>query len=272
MWASARASRWAVLTPGLSSDSTSARTSATTRPARRIVATSAGDLRVTVIDCGPRRGQERVGHLGHRPAAVDRAQEAALRGSSRRRRAGRPAGPPGGPRSSRSGRPRAGSAASRRGRRCPGPAAGGWSRCRRGRWPCRSSGPTAAGRAPPRGPRSRGRRRPGPAGRRAPRPGCRPGPGCAGKPSRIAPTDGVRLGQPVEEHLDGDRVGHELAALHVPAGLEADRGALEDGGPEEITGGDVGEAESIREDRRLGTLAGAGGAEQDQEGHRMKPS
>ena len=93
-----------------------------------------------------------------------------------------------------------------------------------------------------------------------------------GKPSRIAPRGGVRLGQPVEEHLDRDRVGHELAALHVAPGLEADRRAVVDGGPEQVAGRDVGEAESRREDRRLGALAGAGGAEQDQEGHRMKPS
>src|SRR5947208_12261710 len=47
MWSSARRSSSAVDTPGRSSDSTSARTSATTRPARRIVAISADVLTMT---------------------------------------------------------------------------------------------------------------------------------------------------------------------------------------------------------------------------------
>src|SRR5688500_10859736 len=48
MWASASRSRWPVVTPGLSSLSTSARTSAAIRPARRIRSISARDLRVTM--------------------------------------------------------------------------------------------------------------------------------------------------------------------------------------------------------------------------------
>ena len=44
-----------------------------------------------------------------------------------------------------------------------------------------------------------------------------------GKPSRIAPSRGVGLGEPVEEHADDRRVGHELAAAHVPLGLAAER-------------------------------------------------
>src|SRR5262245_23970486 len=47
MCASARRSRWAVETPGLSSLSTSARTSATILPARRIRSISARDFLVT---------------------------------------------------------------------------------------------------------------------------------------------------------------------------------------------------------------------------------
>ena len=85
----------------------------------------------------------------------------------------------------------------------------------------------------------------------------------------MTPSRRVRLGQPVEEHPDRDVVRDELAALHEPASLEADRRALADGGPEEISGGDVRDAEPLGQDRRLGALAGAGGAEQDQEGHRM---
>ena len=83
----------------------------------------------------------------------------------------------------------------------------------------------------------------------------------------------VGLGQPGEEHPDGDVVGDELAALHEAAGLQADRRARPDGGSEQVAGRDVGDGQSLGEDGRLGALAGARGAEQDQEGAtRMKPS
>src|SRR5687767_8082562 len=50
MWTSAIRSRWPVVTPGFSSPSTRARTSATMRPARRMRSISARDLRVTTSD------------------------------------------------------------------------------------------------------------------------------------------------------------------------------------------------------------------------------
>ena len=37
---------------------------------------------------------------------------------------------------------------------------------------------------------------------------------------------GVRLGEPVPDHVDGDLVRHQLAGVHVPLGLDAQRGAL----------------------------------------------
>src|SRR2546427_12003917 len=87
MCRSARRSRSPVLTPGRSSDSTSARTSATTRPARRIRAISAGDLTVTCRERatamsadGPDAGQDAadgVGDLPDGPAAVDGREDAA---------------------------------------------------------------------------------------------------------------------------------------------------------------------------------------------------
>ena len=83
---------------------------------------------------------------------------------------------------------------------------------------------------------------------------------------------GVGLGQPVEEHPDRDVVGDQLAALHVSARLETDRAAFPDGRPEQVAGRDVRDGKPLGQDRRLGALAGAGGAQQDQEGHRMNPS
>ena len=85
MWRSASRSRWPVVTPGLSSDSTRARTSATIRPARRIFSISRRDLRVTIS--GPRPPVERPAassaamtprRLVDRLAAVDRAEDAGL--------------------------------------------------------------------------------------------------------------------------------------------------------------------------------------------------
>jgi hypothetical protein len=81
------------------------------------------------------------------------------------------------------------------------------------------------------------------------------------------PLRGISLIEPVEQHLDGDGVGHELAALHVPARLEADRGAVADRTPEQVARGDVGDVEALSQDVRLGALAGSGRAEQDDDPH-----
>ena len=67
----------------------------------------------------------------------------------------------------------------------------------------------------------------------------------------------IALGEPVQEHPDGDVVGHELAAVHVAARLQPDRRAVADGGPEQVARRDVRQPEVPREGRRLGPLAGA---------------
>ena len=74
---------------------------------------------------------------------------------------------------------------------------------------------------------------------------------------------GVRLGQPLEEHVDRHRIGDEFAAVHVALGGEAQRRPVADGGPEQVAGGDVGQAEPLGQDLGLRPLAGAGGAEKD---------
>src|SRR3990172_4572772 len=78
MGRSAIRSRWAVETPGRSSDSTSARTSATRRPARRIFSISARDFRLTnpsAIEPLETREQVRR-HCLDRPSPVDGMEHA----------------------------------------------------------------------------------------------------------------------------------------------------------------------------------------------------
>jgi hypothetical protein len=84
--------------------------------------------------------------------------------------------------------------------------------------------------------------------------------------------DGIRCREPIEEHLDRDVVGHELAAFHVAPRLEADRRAVAHGRAEEVTGRHMRKAESLGQDRCLCALPGARRAEEDEDGHRMKPS
>src|SRR5262245_47874210 len=81
MWRSARRSRWPVVTPGFSSASTRAKTSATIRPAWRIFSISRRDLRVTMSGSlrGGVRGPDHVaGHVLDRLAAVDRDEHASF--------------------------------------------------------------------------------------------------------------------------------------------------------------------------------------------------
>ncbi len=94
----------------------------------------------------------------------------------------------------------------------------------------------------------------------------------AGETVEDRPALGVAAAESLEEHGDGDLVGDELAALHVTGRLAADGRAVADGRPEQVAGRHVRYAEPRREDRRLGALSGAGGAEEDHHGHRMNPS
>ena len=253
MCASARRRGGRSRRPGLSSASTRARTSATSRPARRIRSISARDLRVTmsgrpdrVVGDGGQERRPRPRRCEPRPSTVRRtpvravvvddvAQGRELHGEPRPDRLGLVVR-------------RAGSAASRRGRRRRRRAAGWCSRCRR----ARPRADPAAGQAmdevlgrhldvqravDPRGRARRGRRRGASAWARL-----------RGKPSRIAPAAASCGREPGEEHPDRDVVGDELAALHVAARLEADRRAVADGRPEQVAGRDMRDAEPLRED------------------------
>ena len=85
---------------------------------------------------------------------------------------------------------------------------------------------------------------------------------------------GVRLGQALEEHVDGHRIGNELAPVHVSLGGEAEGRAVADGGPEQVASGDMGQAEPLGKNLGLRPLPCARGAEKDDDVpyQRMKPS
>jgi hypothetical protein len=88
---------------------------------------------------------------------------------------------------------------------------------------------------------------------------------------------GIGPGKALEKHLDGHRVRHELAAVHVSLGDQSEWGFIADGGPEEVAGGDMGQAQPLGQDLRLGALSCARGAQQDDHTadgnrHLMKPS
>ncbi len=83
----------------------------------------------------------------------------------------------------------------------------------------------------------------------------------AGEAVQQAPLLAVRPLQPVEEHADGQLVGDELAALDVELGLLAQLGLVADVLPEEVAGGDVGEAGRRGHGGGLGSFARAGSAQ-----------
>lgn len=169
------------------------------------------------------------------------------------------------------GRPSAGTAQSRPGRRRRPPAAGWRSRGRDARRPGRPTGPTCAGPAPLPERRRARPRRPARRARRAPRRGRRPG----RRPREAIEDDTrgrVRAAEPLEQESHNDLVGDELPRVHVPTRFHAQGGPVPHGGPEQVPGGNHRESEPIREEGRLGALPGAGGAEQDHHVHLIKPS
>ena len=81
----------------------------------------------------------------------------------------------------------------------------------------------------------------------------------------------VRGVQPLEQHANGQLVGDELAALHVPAGREPERAAVAGRSPEEIARGHPGQAEVARKHVGLGSLPCSRRAEKDEDPHRGPP-
>ena len=78
--------------------------------------------------------------------------------------------------------------------------------------------------------------------------------------------------EPLQEEPDRDLVGDELPRVHVATRLHAQGCPVAHGGPEEVPGGDHRDPEPFREQRGLGALPGARGAEQDDHVHLIKPS
>src|SRR3954453_14215785 len=75
---------------------------------------------------------------------------------------------------------------------------------------------------------------------------------------------GLGAVQGLQDHADDEPVGDEVARVHVLLGLPAELGALGDGGAQDVAGGEVREAEVVREALGLGALAGARGSDQDE--------
>ena len=103
--------------------------------------------------------------------------------------------------------------------------------------------------------------------------------GGAGEAVEQAAEFGVVAAEAVEQHLDGELVGDEFAALHVALGFLAEFRLVADIFAEHVAGGEVEEAGALGELEGLGAFAGAGGSEQDDVSgcvgggaHRMNPS
>jgi hypothetical protein len=69
---------------------------------------------------------------------------------------------------------------------------------------------------------------------------------------------------PVDDQVDDQLVGDELARVHVALGREAELAALLLGRTEDVAGRDVRQAEVVLQPSGLGALAGAGRAEEDE--------
>src|SRR4051812_13692349 len=77
----------------------------------------------------------------------------------------------------------------------------------------------------------------------------------------------VGLIESTEQHPDRDVVRDELTTLHEPARLEADRRAVTDGSPEQVAGRDVRDPELLGEEGGLGPLPRPRCAQEDEHVH-----
>ncbi len=85
------------------------------------------------------------------------------------------------------------------------------------------------------------------------------------------PLGGIRLPEPVGDHVVGHLVRYELADVGIATGQQAQLGVPGDVGAEDVSGGDRGHLQPLGQPLRLRTLAGAGRAEQNQP-HLKNPS
>ena len=83
---------------------------------------------------------------------------------------------------------------------------------------------------------------------------------------------GVVLVEPLLDHRDRHLVGYQVAGVHVPLGLVAQRGAVGHVRSEDVPGRDLGHRQVGSEELSLGALASAGRTHQDQSHYRRKPS
>jgi len=81
----------------------------------------------------------------------------------------------------------------------------------------------------------------------------------------------VRLLKPFGDDADDDFVRNQLAGIHILLGLQTYGGAVLDGGPQDVAGGDGRNVQLFADDLSLRALAGAGSAQQDQFHNNLPP-
>src|SRR5207248_7369936 len=86
----------------------------------------------------------------------------------------------------------------------------------------------------------------------------------AGEPVEQEPLAGVRFGESLLDHADGDLVGHEVARVHVFLRLLAEVRPLADVLPEDVAGGDLRDTEVRGDELSLCPLPRTWGSHQDQ--------
>ena len=81
----------------------------------------------------------------------------------------------------------------------------------------------------------------------------------------------VRLLKPFGDDADDDFVRNQLAGIHILLGLQTYGGAVLDGGPQDVAGGDGRNVQLFADDLSLCAFAGAGSAQQDQFHNNLPP-
>ena len=74
----------------------------------------------------------------------------------------------------------------------------------------------------------------------------------------------VIVAEPLEDHADDHRVGHQITRVHVLLGEQSELGLRFARRTQHVAGRDVRQAEVLRQERGLGALACAGRTQQDQ--------
>src|SRR5690606_17569572 len=81
----------------------------------------------------------------------------------------------------------------------------------------------------------------------------------------------IGLLQAIADQADDDLIRNQAAGFHDLLGLQAKGGAGLDGGAQHVAGRDLRNAEALADERRLRSLSGARGAQQNQSHEEFRP-